>query len=163
MAVRIECSRTPGTPHALPERFAGALSAGISLGHKTPPQESERRWVAAIYRKYPFFEEVRHRFSSRPDFVALICPCPNGKKTESYPLQKHSPPTFIANAKDGNTAPVAFDLAIDQKFKELGVVEELFLVETGGQMAFHHSVSQGPGAKWPEALSPWLKKIGMLK
>jgi len=103
------------------------------------------------------------RLSSRPDFVVLMCPWPNKRAIEEFPLSRKSPPTFIANAKDDKTAPVTFAAAIDEKLKGLGVKERLFVVETGGHSAFHYGVAEGPGARWPEALLPWLKQVGMLK
>lgn len=103
------------------------------------------------------------RQSSRPDFTLLMCPWPNKLTIDKYPLLKESPPTFIANARDDHTAPVEFALAIGDKLKGLGVETKLFIVETGGHSAFHYGAETGPGVKWPEALFPWLKQIGMLK
>jgi acetyl esterase/lipase len=99
------------------------------------------------------------RFSCRPDFCALMCPWPNKRTIDEFPLSKDSPPTFIANARDDKTAPLSFALAIDEKLKGLGVKEKLFVVDSGGHGAFHSGVVEGPGARWPEALLPWLKQI----
>lgn len=107
-------------------------------------------------------DPIEH-FSSRPDFVALMCPWPNKRTIDDFPLQKNSPPTFIASARDDKSAPVDFAIAIDEKLKGLGVMERLFLVETGGHSAFHYGVASGPGAKWPDALLHWLRQVGMLK
>jgi hypothetical protein len=71
--------------------------------------------------------------------------------------------SFITHAKDDKTAPISFAVAIDEKIKQLGVPERLFVVETGGHGAFHYGVVEGPGAKWPEALLPWLKQMEMMK
>ncbi len=102
------------------------------------------------------------RLSSRPDFVVLMCPWPNKKTIETYVLRQETPPTFIAHARDDRTAPFAFAVAIDEKLKGLGVQERLFAVDRGGHSAFHYGEGTGEGAHWPEALLPWLKKIGML-
>jgi acetyl esterase/lipase len=111
----------------------------------------------------PHAADAIERLSSRPDFVVLMCPWPNKRTIDDFPLHKNSPPTFIANARDDKTAPVTFATAIDERLQKLGVKEHLFVVETGGHGAFHYGVVEGPGAKWPEVLLPWLKHIGMSK
>ena len=103
------------------------------------------------------------RFSSRPDFCVLMCVWPYQRTIDDYPLRKDSPPTFLAHAKDDKTAPFSFAVQVDAKLKSLGVPEEMFVVETGGHPAFHCGISEGPGAQWPEALIPWLRRIGMLR
>jgi acetyl esterase/lipase len=99
------------------------------------------------------------RFSCRPDFCVLMCPWPNRRSIDEFPLSQDAPPTFIANARDDKTAPLSFALAIDERLKGLGVKEQLFVVDTGGHSAFHYGVVDGPGAGWPEALLAWLKPI----
>jgi endo-1,4-beta-xylanase len=99
------------------------------------------------------------RFSCRPDFCALMCPWPNKRTIDEFPLSGDAPPAFIANARDDKTAPLEFALAIDDKLKGLGVKEQLFVVDTGGHSAFHYGVVDGPGAGWPETLLAWLKQI----
>jgi acetyl esterase/lipase len=111
----------------------------------------------------PAATDPTERSGSRPDFVVLMCPWPNKRTVKDFPLSKRSPPTFIASARDDKTAPFGFATAIDEKFKELGITEQLFVVETGGHGAFQFGVAQSPGAKWPEALLPWLRQIGMLR
>lgn len=86
------------------------------------------------------------RFSCRPDFCVLMCPWPNQRSIDEFPLGQAVPPTFIANARDDKTAPIRFALAIDEKLKGLGVKEQMFVVDTGGHGAFHYSVVDGPGA-----------------
>ena len=111
----------------------------------------------------PAANDPTERSSGRPDFIALMCPWPNKRAVKDFPLSKKSPPTFIASAKDDKSAPIGFAMAIDEKPRQLGVTEHLFVVETGGHGAFQFSVSQSPGAKWPEAFLPWLRQIGMLR
>lgn len=101
------------------------------------------------------------RCSCRPDFCVLMCPWPNQRTIDQFPLRKDAPPTFIAHARDDKTAPFSFALAIAEKLKGQGVQEQLFAVERGGHGAFHFGMADGPGAQWPAALFPWLKKIGM--
>ena len=102
------------------------------------------------------------RFSSRPDFCVLMCPWPNKLAIGNFPLNRSSPPTWIASARDDKTAPFSFAIAIDRQLKRLGVEEELFAVDTGDHGAFHYGVAHGPGAGWPEPLIRWLDKLGML-
>jgi endo-1,4-beta-xylanase len=99
------------------------------------------------------------RVSCRPDFCVLMCPWPNKRSIDEFPLSQDAPPTFIANARDDKTAPLSFALAIDERLKGLGVEEQLFVADTGGHSAFHYGVVDGPGAGWPEALLAWLKQI----
>jgi acetyl esterase/lipase len=106
-------------------------------------------------------EDPIQRFSSRPDFCVLMCVWPNQRALADFPLTAQSPPTFLAHARDDKTAPIGFALEIDEKLKGLGVPKELFVVDSGGHGAFHVGMVDGPGAKWPEALLPWLKKIKM--
>jgi acetyl esterase/lipase len=102
-------------------------------------------------------DPIEH-FSCRPDFCVLMCPWPNKRAIDEFPLSRDAPPMFIANARDDKTAPLSFALAIDDKLKGLGVKEQLFVVDTGGHGAFHYGVVEGHGAAWPEALLRWLKQ-----
>lgn len=102
------------------------------------------------------------RLSSRPDFVALMCPWPHGKTLDAYPIKKNAPPTFIAHARDDTTAPFAFGQAISDKLGELGVARKFFIVDTGGHSAFHYGLSKPPGVTWPEVFLPWLVSIKIL-
>ncbi len=93
------------------------------------------------------------KYSSRPDFVALMCPWPNGKSAKTYPVLKDPPPVFIASARDDKTAPTAFALEIAETIKRQGGRVELFIVPTGGHGAFQYGVGNGPGTKWPDAFN----------
>ncbi len=101
--------------------------------------------------------------SCRPDFCALMCPWPNGKPIDAYPLAKDAPPTFVASAHDDTTAPFSFAQAIDAKLNGLGVAEEFFAVDIGGHNAFHYGMREIPGAHWPDTFFPWLVTIGKLR
>ena len=97
------------------------------------------------------------RFSSRPDFMALMCPWPNGKPIADYPVHKNPPPVFIASAEDDKTATTAFALEIATAVKNQGGKVQMFVVPTGGHGAFHYGASKGDGAKWPEAFKAMLE------
>jgi len=103
------------------------------------------------------------RFSSRPDFCVLMSSWPGGRTIAHFPLERNVPPTWIAIARDDTTATMAFSQAIDNRIKALGVVHELFVVESGGHGAFHYGLVKGPGGQWPEPLFAWLEKIGMTR
>jgi acetyl esterase/lipase len=101
------------------------------------------------------------RVGCRPDFCVFMCLWPNGRTIVDYPLRKDSPPSFFAHAEDDTTAPIAFAREVAEKLCGLGVTREMFVVERGGHGAFHVGMVEGPGVTWPEALLPWLEKIGM--
>jgi endo-1,4-beta-xylanase len=109
----------------------------------------------------PKATDVIERLSSRPDFCVLMCPWPNKRAIDAFPLRSDSPPTWIASARDDTTAPFSFAMAIADKLKGQGVGAELFAVDTGNHGAFHYGVVDGPGAGWPQPLFRWLDKIGM--
>ena len=151
-AVRIVRSRAAEwgiDPHRI--GFQG-YSAGANLCLNLAGQFDEGDLAAA---------DKIERVSSRPDFCVLTCVWPNKRTIADFPLSKNSPPTFFAHAKDDTTAPIAFATEVDEKLKGLGVREEMFVVDTGGHGAFHVGMVEGLGAKWPEALLPWLKKMDM--
>ena len=74
--------------------------------------------------------------SSRPDFVALMCPWPHYKVAAVYPVKTNPPPVFIASAEDDTIAPTAFALEIAEAVKQQGGKVTLFIVPTGGHGAF---------------------------
>lgn len=98
------------------------------------------------------------RFSSRPDFIALMCPWPNGKTIASYAMKPNPPPVFIASAEDDKTAPTAFARDIAEAVKKQGGSVRMFIVPSGGHGAFHYGIGDGPGTKWPNALLPMIRE-----
>ena len=106
----------------------------------------------------PAATDPAERFASRPDFMALMCPWPNGKAAAKYPVREDPPPVFIASARDDKTAPTAFALEIAEAVKRQGGRVELFLVPTGGHGAFHYGVGSGPGTKWPDAFKTMIPR-----
>jgi endo-1,4-beta-xylanase len=97
--------------------------------------------------------------SSRPDFVGLLSPWPNGKTIDAYPVPADAPPAFIGNAEDDRTAPVAFARAVGEAWKTAGANVEMDIVPTGGHGAFE--IGTGSAKDWPEKFTPWLKDIGI--
>ena len=101
------------------------------------------------------------RLSSRPDFVALMCPWAGKSVRVPYTLRKDSPPAFICHAKDDKSAPYALAQEIEKTLKGLGVPVHLETYETGGHGAF--TVGENvPSAKWPDVFLPWLRGLKML-
>ena len=103
-------------------------------------------------------EDPVQRFSSRPDFMALMCPWPNGQPIANYSVNPNPPPVFIASAEDDKTAPTTFALEIAAAVKSAGGEVRMFVVPTGGHGAFHYGEGNGPGTKWPEAFRPLLER-----
>lgn len=102
------------------------------------------------------------RESSRPDFVAMLCPWPNRppKSIDHYPIGKNAPPAFIATAQDDRTAPVSFARDIARAYQSAGVPHQLFTPATGGHGAFSIGAA-GEGGNWPQRFWPWLQEIGV--
>lgn len=103
--------------------------------------------------------------SSRPDFAILMCPWPNGKTIDDYPIKRGAPPAFVCQAKDDEAVPYPFAMGVVNQLKENGSAVQTFVVEKGGHAAFHYGDgdNKGEGTKWPERVLPWLKEIGMMK
>ena len=101
------------------------------------------------------------RFSSRPDFCVLMCPWPNKKTIEDFPIGCTAPPTWIAIARDDAVATFPFSEAIDEKLATQGVPHELFIVDKGGHGAFDYMMAKGPDTQWPKPLLAWLDTIGI--
>ena len=91
-----------------------------------------------------------------------MCPWPNKKTIDDFPIGRNAPPTWIAIARDDTIATFPFSQAIDEKLAAQGVPHELFIVDKGGHGAFHYGLVQGSGTQWPGTLLAWLRMIGIL-
>ena len=98
------------------------------------------------------------RQSSRPDFVAMLCPWPAGKQLDQYPISKMSPPAFIASARDDKVAPTEFAIGIAEGYEKAGVECKLWLINEGGHRAFSFD-SKGEGSHWRERFVEWLQNV----
>jgi len=102
------------------------------------------------------------RFSSRPDFVALIYP---GIRADGYTIPKEMPVTFLLCA-DNDRGPATALSVLYPKLKEAGIQTEVHIYATGG-----HGFGINPNTKspspaatsWQLRLGDWLKEIGVLK
>jgi len=102
------------------------------------------------------------RQSSRPDFVVLLSPWPDGNPLSLYPIAKDAPPAFIGTASDDKTAPPAFAAGIADAYRAVGAQVEFMRVDSGGHGAFTID-APGPGGKWIDRFWPWLATIGIQK
>lgn len=98
------------------------------------------------------------RQSSRPDFVAMLCPWPTSRPASGYPISKDAPPAFIASAKDDKDAPTRFATGIAASYEKAGVPCNLWVIETGGHRAFSFD-STGEGSHWRERFVAWLPSV----
>jgi acetyl esterase/lipase len=101
------------------------------------------------------------RESCRPDFIAVLCPWPDKQPISAFPIDKETPPAFVASAVDDKVAPHAFAEAIVAAYRKAGAPAMLWTVSKGGHTAF--SPGNAPGNQWPQHFWPWLKSIGMKK
>jgi endo-1,4-beta-xylanase len=100
------------------------------------------------------------RFSSRPDFIALCCPWPFGRKISMFKIDDKVPPAFIVHAKDDTAAPIAFAEQIEAEWKKCGVPVTFIPYETGNHMGFNF-----PNAKngdWTDKFLLWLEERGFV-
>jgi len=98
------------------------------------------------------------RQSCRPDFICLLCPWPNQQPIADFPIDRQSPPAFIASARDDQIAPTAFSEAIAAGYVAAGVSHHLWLIDKGGHTAWRIG-SRGEGGRWPAEFSTWLQSI----
>ena len=108
-------------------------------------------------RGNPAAADVIERQSCRPDFSGLLCPWPNQQPIADFPIPAHSPPAFVASARDDRVAPVAFAEAIAAAYANTKVDCRLWLLKKGGHTAFKLGSNRGEGARWPEQFSAWVE------
>ncbi len=107
----------------------------------------------------PSASDPVERASSRPDFIALLCPWAGTGETRCpYQLRADSPPTFICHSKDDKVAPVSVAQDTTDTLQRLKVPVELHLFDTGGHGNFNLG-GQTPGGQWPTLFLDWLRKI----
>jgi acetyl esterase/lipase len=103
------------------------------------------------------------QIGARPDFVVLLCPWPKGGNPEDFSFPKSTPPIYIAQAEDDDTAPASFAKGLKQQLDSMGIKTELRLVPHGGHLAFNYKVPTGePDVPWTGEVVSWLEKNGLL-
>ncbi len=71
-----------------------------------------------------------------------------------------TPPTFVAQAIDDRTVPVANSLAMSAALRGAGIPTELHLFETGGH-GFGLTLPDGSASSWPDLYLAWARRHGM--
>jgi len=102
------------------------------------------------------------RFSSRPDFDALIYP---GIRAENYTIPKDMPPTFLLCA-DNDRGPSAALAGLYPLLKAAGVQTEVHVYASGGHGFGINPNTRNPSpvaTTWFLRLGDWLKDIKMLR
>jgi len=122
------------------------------------------------------------RFSSRPDFMALIYPVISttedymhvgskealvGKEASTELVDYYSnelqvgtttPPTFLLHATDDLVVPVENSLAFYQALKNQGVPAEMHIYPEGGH-GFSLAIGKDYLQTWTDRLADWLQKL----
>lgn len=126
------------------------FSAGGELAYQVCARTDSARAEAA---------DPLERFSSRPNFQALIYP---GRSADIQPT-KDAPPVFLAcGFKDRQD--IAEGLAeVYLRFKRAGVPAELHIYSGIGHGFGMRDRNTGPAAAWPERLLEWMGDSRFLK
>jgi acetyl esterase/lipase len=98
------------------------------------------------------------RQSSRPDFIAALCPWPWKDDVADFHFGADCPPMFLGSAEDDPIAPTSFAVGIAASLAKAAVPVELDLYPSGGHMAFHFDQAT-EASKWPERFLPWLRSL----
>jgi acetyl esterase/lipase len=101
------------------------------------------------------------RFSSRPDFQALIYP---GKGAEATNIAADAPPAFLLCA-DNDKGPAQAISSLYNQFKQAGVSAELHIYASGGHgFGWREKPAAAPVAStWLARLRDWMGDRGFLK
>lgn len=106
----------------------------------------------------PAAPDLVERESCRPDFMVLLCPWPNRQPITDFPIDRKTPPVFVACAEDDKVAPITFSAEIVQACKKAGVPATFWRIPSGGHTAFKQV--KNPGYHWPEKVAGWLEEKG---
>lgn len=102
------------------------------------------------------------RMSSRPDFMAVLCPWADGESTSPFSFTPTTPPIYICHAEDDTNAPIVLAQAVERQLQMLGTLEHLEVYPTGGHDAFYVGVATAPGRDWPDKYLAWLRTNGLI-
>lgn len=97
------------------------------------------------------------RMSSRPDFMAVMCPWADGKSTSPFTFATATPPIYICHAQDDANSPIALAQALEQQLRVMGTPEHLEVYATGGHEAFNVGDPTATGRDWPDKYLLWLR------
>jgi acetyl esterase/lipase len=97
------------------------------------------------------------RSSSRPDFMAVMCPAADGQATSPFSFTPTTPPIYICHAEDDTNSPIALARAVEQQLQAMGILEHLEVYATGGHFAFSVGDPAASGRDWPDKYLAWLR------
>lgn len=103
----------------------------------------------------PTNDDPAEQTSSRPDFMAVMCPVADGE-TSPFRFSSTTPPIYLSHAEDDTVAPIALARAVEVQLQTLGTLEHLEVYATGGHHAFNVGDAAAPGRDWPDKYLPWL-------
>lgn len=103
----------------------------------------------------PTSSDAVERSSSRPDFMAVLCPWASGDASSPFQFSSDTPPIYQCHAEDDTRSPIALARAIQQQLQALGTLVEVYA--SGGHDAFFVSDADAPGRDWPDAYLSWLQ------
>jgi acetyl esterase/lipase len=104
----------------------------------------------------PTSSDPVERASSRPDFMAVMCPWADGESSSPFSFTSSTPPIYVCHAEDDTAAPIALARSVDEQLQETGTLEHLEVYATGGHDAFNVGDPIAPGRDWPDKYLPWL-------
>ena len=107
----------------------------------------------------PKAEDILERPGSQVAFAVMLSPWPTpaNRPVSYYPINKDTPPGFIATAKDDTGAPPSWAVAISDTYEKEGIPHFLLQVEKGGHGAF--DTSKPDAEDWRTLFMKWLEKI----
>src|SRR3954470_13036687 len=117
-------------------------------------------------RLYPN-QDAADQISCRPSFAMVIYPGYTAGSPQSLtpnpdlPVTKQTPPTFLLQTEDDNTAHVESSLAYYTALKSVGAPVEMHLF-TEGSHGYGLRKTGLPVAEWPSLAETWLRTIKML-
>jgi acetyl esterase/lipase len=97
------------------------------------------------------------RMSSRPDFMAVMCPWADGAVISPFNFWTTTPPIYIGHAEDDAAAPIALARSVEERIRTAGSMGHLEVYATGGHEAFNVGDPTAGGRDWPDKYLPWLR------
>ena len=104
----------------------------------------------------PTSDDPVERASSRPDFMAVMCPWADGQSTSPFSFTSAAPPIYMCHAEDDVNAPLALAQAVATQLSAVGALVHLEVYVSGGHSAFDVGLPTAPGRDWPDEYLAWL-------
>lgn len=110
-----------------------------------------------VYPVISMDDEITHKGSKKN----LIGEQPHSDDLLYFSLEKQvstkTPPTFLVHAKDDKAVPVANALRYKEALDRVGVINDMFIYNTGGHGFGLHNKTDA--RKWSEVMFTWLKDL----